>query len=344
MDLSHQSITGRQFELNRRGYDPDAVDAHLGEIASAVAEQESKRSEMERTIAALEAKVQDANESEEALRLTLKAAAHAKEELLAGAREQAETTQREADERAGQVVADAEQRAAAITAEAQAQADSVTSEAQAQADAVTSGAAASAQEVASAALAESEFLVARIEELRNQVGAAEEALRALHAEANPRLEGARATLDEALQQARETAENPELLARAMPAPAAEPEQPEEPVAEHSQTVPSAEAAHAEPEYSAAPAPGEVEQVASQEPMETEHHAAQAVAEEPSPDHVEPPVADEGAVQDAGEHSGEDQPHLEVVAQSEEQEEAPAESTADISDKVDRLLEELREVT
>ena len=40
MDLSHQSITGRQFELNRRGYDPDIVDAHLAEIAAAVADRE----------------------------------------------------------------------------------------------------------------------------------------------------------------------------------------------------------------------------------------------------------------------------------------------------------------
>ena len=51
--------------------------------------------------ASLQAKVQDADESEEALRLTLKAAAHAKEELLANATEQAKIMEDEAAARAG---------------------------------------------------------------------------------------------------------------------------------------------------------------------------------------------------------------------------------------------------
>ncbi len=117
MDLSHQSITGQQFELNRRGYDPEAVDRHLAQIATAAAESEARLQELEATIPSLEAKVRDADESEEALRLTLKAAAHAKEELLAGAREQASITQREADEAAAKLVGDAKERAAALTIE-----------------------------------------------------------------------------------------------------------------------------------------------------------------------------------------------------------------------------------
>ena len=55
MDLTHQSITGRQFELNRRGYDPDAVNAHLSEIASVVGERERHIAELESTIESLQA-------------------------------------------------------------------------------------------------------------------------------------------------------------------------------------------------------------------------------------------------------------------------------------------------
>ena len=47
MDLSPKSIIGREFELNRRGYDPDAVDSHLDEIAEAVAAQTKRFAEME---------------------------------------------------------------------------------------------------------------------------------------------------------------------------------------------------------------------------------------------------------------------------------------------------------
>ena len=56
-----------------------------------------------------------------------------------------------------------------------------------------------------------------------------------------------------------------------------------------------------------------------------------------------PVTEESSPDDSG--TEEASPHLEVVAQDEPQQEGQAEeSTADISDKVDRLLEELREVT
>ena len=62
MDLTHESITSHQFDLNRRGYDPDAVDAHLREIAAAVAARESEIAGLRRTITELDAKVQDASE------------------------------------------------------------------------------------------------------------------------------------------------------------------------------------------------------------------------------------------------------------------------------------------
>jgi DivIVA domain-containing protein len=38
MALDRQSIEKRDFPIGRRGYDPDAVDAHLAEIANEVDE------------------------------------------------------------------------------------------------------------------------------------------------------------------------------------------------------------------------------------------------------------------------------------------------------------------
>ena len=96
--------------------------------------------------------MQDANESEEALRLTLKAAAHAKEELLAGARDQVKIMEDAAAEKAASVVGEAEERANALTVGAETQAAAIKQEANAQ-----------AREVARAAVAESELLVGRIE-------------------------------------------------------------------------------------------------------------------------------------------------------------------------------------
>jgi DivIVA domain-containing protein len=374
VDLTHQSITNQQFELNRRGYDPDAVDAHLGQIAAAVAERERHIAELERTVASmqetlneLQAKVQDANESEEALRLTLKAAAHAKEELLAGARNQAETMQREAEERAADLVRQAE--ANAHEAEARAHA---------RAEAITSGASARAQDVARAALAESELLVARIEGLRRQLAVAEEAVHALSTEAEPRLAGARAALDDALNEARATADNPELLAAAAPVVReAVPEPRPEPISLDDDPGPPA----AEPIAAADPtesrAAGDVPKAEFPDASIESERASEApqlevvqpVAEvanhrfdnepfgqaSPSADSVESDHQDHAAWSDepsADEPSGDEPPPAEPAlsseqdhaASSDEAAAAPAESTTDISDKVDRLLEELREVT
>ncbi len=341
MDLSHQSITGQQFELNRRGYDPDAVDAHLAQIAAATAERENRMAEMERTMASLAAKVQDANESEEALRLTLKAAAHAKEELLAGAREQAKATQdeaeknaeravREAGEHAERAVREAEEYAQRVVSEADSSSQATVAGAQAQAEAMTANATAQAQDVARAALTESELLVERIEDLRGRVAGAENALRSLDADASPRLESAREALDSALEQARASAENPELLAAASTPPSDTP-----PIVAPFSTEPPVD----EPAAKVTPE--------SPEPQYVEEPAIQQAPADPPPAHESTAPADEGP------------PHLEVVEPPASQAipepapdsptEAPesgdaTESTADISDKVDRLLEELREVT
>ena len=349
MDLTHQSITNQQFELNRRGYDPDAVDAHLGQIAAAVTERERHVAELEKSVASLQetvdelqAKVQDANESEEALRLTLKAAAHAKEELLAGAREQAEEMQREAHERAQSLLSESEQKARATEAEAQARAE-----------AMTSGASARAQDVARAALAESELLVARIEGLRQQLATAEQAVQSLRTEAEPRLADARNALEHALGEARAAAENPELLAAAAApvdeTPAADQQATpdlvaEEAVADHvgeagSDSDPAVEdtpASANEPESTpAAPQLEVVQPVAEEEPPPVQATSVDdGPGEQSSPQHE--------AVSEPAQTQAQDTPEQPEQAPGDSA--PPAESTADISDKVDRLLEELREVT
>ena len=309
MDLSHQSITGREFELNRRGYDPDTVDSHLSEIATAVGSRESRIAELEAMVTSLQAKVQDADESEEALRLTLKAAAHAKQELLAGAREQAESMEAEAAAKAEIVVIEAE-----------AKAKDLLDGAETQAAALRQGASAQAQEVARAALAESELLVARIEALREQLVAAESALHRLSLEAAPNLGTARDTLDAALEQAHSIVESPAFLetAAADVAPETPLDQAELP---------------AEPFERKSMEESDIDE--STEPVETQapdesHPAAAAQVESPQP---HPTQSDSPVTSDEPHDAA---PHLEVVV--------PAESTADISNKVDRLLEELREVT
>ncbi len=324
MDLSHQSITGHQFDLNRRGYDPDAVDEHLREVAAAVAERDAEVADKDRSIAELrqqiaelEAKVQDADESEEALRLTLKAAAHAKEELLAGARDQAAVLEREAAEKAERVLAEAE-----------ASAQKVTDEANARATAMTEGSRERAREVAQAALSESELLVVRIEQLRSQVEAAEGALRDLQSEASPRLVEARQGLDRALEAARASAQNPELLAAAAshvaqqdevdePAPADQPSFPE-------QGLPGEDARF---QQEAA------DQTPSSEDQTVEDNPDEQSAMPGNQPMGEAESATAAATADVGDSS-----------QGEQGEQAHAETSADISDKVDRLLEELREVT
>ncbi len=315
MDLSQQNITGHQFDLNRRGYDPDAVDEHLREVAAAVTERDAEVAgkdrqlvELKQQIAELEAKVQDADESEEALRLTLKAAAHAKEELLAAAREQAAVLESEAAEKAERVVA-----------EAQASARAMTDEANARASAMTEGARERAREVARAALSESELLVVRIEQLRAQVEVAEDSLRTLNSEASPRLLEARQGLDRALEAARASAENPELLAAA-----AEPQ-----TRDH--------------------------QEGGQVPTEPQRDVEQAAAAEDLPQHAEEPAHAPEVKQPPAEDTSRDDDAVMTAEQpavgeaaapgvEESDQGKPGETSADISDKVDRLLEELREVT
>jgi cell division septum initiation protein DivIVA len=374
VDLSHQSITGHQFELNRRGYDPDTVDRHLAEIAAAVADRANRLSELEGVVGSLQAKVQDADESQEALRLTLKAAAHAKEELLANAREQAKTMEDEAAARAESLVADAEAKAAEVTSTAEAQAKNL-----------EEGARAQAGEVAKAALVESEGLVARIEDLRERLVIAESALGALKTEADPHLEAARVALESAVSKARESAQDPALLAAFVPAvePAqavAFPDQPaveahHEAAGEHQTDLPEefqpeelgqpesdlpSQEVHEQHEPDAGEASGEPaeEHVAPElqpvveamddtaadeltesvdpdqrEPEATEALADNTVAEVGSDAADTEETSEETQVEHADDNGG---PHLEVVDSEE--------SAADISDKVDRLLEELREVT
>lgn len=362
MDLTKQSITGHRFELNRRGYDPDTVDAHLAEIATAAEERNSRFAELESTVGALQAKVQDANESEEALRLTLKAAAHAKEELLANAREQAKGMEEEAAGKARAMVAEAESKAAELTNTAESHAAEVTSTAQARAQALEEGAKAQAGEVARAALAESEVLVARIEDLRGKLEATEAALGELRDGSFPQVEAARESLNVAIAKARETAESPEMLAAVAQMPVME-QQPVPPV----EVPPVDSAEHGEPQAQ--------EPAIEEEAMvESDHHpeeppapempvpempVAETPASEFADERSEPaPVAEESsdhaqeraeAAPESEEQSSEPAdgppgaPHLEVVESEEAADDSP-ESAAEISDKVDRLLEELREVT
>jgi len=384
VELSHQSIIGRDFELNRRGYDPDMVDAHLAEIAAAVTERAARLAELEELVESLQAKVQDADDSQEALRLTLKAAAHAKEELLANAREQAKTMENEAAARAESLVADAEARVAELAEASEARAKSM-----------EEGARARAGEVGKAALAESEALVARIEDLRTRLETAESALGALQIEVSPHVAAARAALEIALTRARESAEDPSILAALAPAaePIAAASLPtEEPETEQHEVDEQPDGAFAEGFQQGTPdvpaqLEGQGDQPREEEASEDGHDVDESAEEhvtpevdpvaqsegpaefgetESSADEEQGPLAEEwtgGEPVVPGDHGTDDVgeverfaaeaapgqvddnvgPHLEVVDPGEPAAES-GDSAADISDKVDRLLEELREVT
>jgi hypothetical protein len=211
-----------------------------------------------------------------------------------------------------------------LVSEAEANAAAITQEAEAKAAAMTQGASARARDVARAALSESELLVVRIEQIRAQVQQAEDALRALSGDGGPRLEEARRVLDTAMEAARSSAENPELLAAAATPP---PQQPAagSPMPPETPAVPTGPAEGVGSEAPQAPQPIEsIEQPTHQEPVATVAHEVETEPEVP-------PAASDATRSDE-------------QASDVEQSDSVAESSADISDKVDRLLEELREVT
>lgn len=298
MDLDATSITSKQFDLNRRGYDPDAVDAHLAEIARAVAEREELLRNLEQKVASLGARVQDAHESEEALRLTLKAAAHAKEELLATARQDAEAMEAEAVRKTEELVKAAE----------------------AQTDAMLAAARDQAQDLIRTAIAETDTLVNHIEELRSQVDTSRRVLAGVAESVLPELQDSHQALDEALTKARASAADADVLVASLADAEAD-------------TIPAPETADEEPEELAPvdAAGDESEPAAAEEPDHEIESSAESVDEQGEPqapdDAAEPESADDGENAER---------HLEVVES--------AESSSEISSKVDRLLEELREVT
>jgi hypothetical protein len=167
-------------------------------------------------------------------------------------------------------------------------------------------------------------------------------------------------LERALSEARETVENPELLAAAADATQVPVEDPSaeqhQPIAEDFPEVGFdhlAEAA-AQPHDSDAPEENRdqtqelaIDEMApatpAHEAVEEPSHADQADAPaEESPSGHEQELVPPQPEAVAAETSEQAAPHLEVVESAENLD--TEESAAEISDKVDRLLEELREVT
>ena len=195
-----------------------------------------------------------------------------------------------------------------------------------------------------------------------------ERLAAIQAETSPQIQGAREALDGALAKAKEIAEDPTVLERAAeeqvaaagagaPSSAAEPDQAASEVQAKPEThvagvdeVARADDQPVEETPLAAPAPdGSSVEAAADEavaaPMEPQPEAAAHSEAPPQADEVpshaeEPPQPEAPSAEPPP--VAEPAPHLEVVETVEGGE--TQESASDISDKVDRLLEELREVT
>jgi DivIVA domain-containing protein len=131
MELSPQAISSMEFELVRRGYDPEQVREFLSRLAAAVEEMRSHLLASDARARAAMARVQELSSSAAAVPSPAQSNdSEAISKVLVLAQKAADQTVADADERAAAILAEAGERAQAITAKAQ---DSL-SDAQLQAD------------------------------------------------------------------------------------------------------------------------------------------------------------------------------------------------------------------
>lgn len=89
MELTPAEIRRPKFEQIRRGYDPQEVGLFLERVSETVAERDRQVAAARAEIQGLERALEEARGAEEAVRLTMMAATRAKDEILAGANEDA---------------------------------------------------------------------------------------------------------------------------------------------------------------------------------------------------------------------------------------------------------------
>ncbi len=119
-----------RFAVVKRGYDPQAVESHLEELA---AEMDQTLDEAAAQIAALEGSLEQAQSHEEAVHLTILAATQTKQDMLEVAERQAEEIQAEARQKSDQMMTYARMQAFQVVTEARTEAEAIVAEARSEA-------------------------------------------------------------------------------------------------------------------------------------------------------------------------------------------------------------------
>jgi len=119
MDTLAAAIRRAEFSASKRGYDPDAVDAFLADLAEAIASlEDSLRTETLRANA-LQRRFAVAGDAEDSIEVAYMAAAEAKQKLLGEAETRAAEIVRGAESAAGDVLAEPRREARRIRKEAE---------------------------------------------------------------------------------------------------------------------------------------------------------------------------------------------------------------------------------
>lgn len=122
MPYSPEDIVAYEFRTRTRGYDRDEVDGFLDALADQVEQQRAQTSALEGRLAALEAEIAEAKESERALKRTLITVQDAADRSLSEAREEVAELRERADREAEELRERTAHEAEAARGEAQAQA------------------------------------------------------------------------------------------------------------------------------------------------------------------------------------------------------------------------------
>lgn len=116
--MNTNEMMSKEFEVVRRGYDPDSVKRYLMEIANYVNSLENDKISMMKKLEVLARKVEEYKKDEESIQEALLDAQKLKKSTVAEAQEKADTMVREAEEKAAATTTAARQEAERMVTEA----------------------------------------------------------------------------------------------------------------------------------------------------------------------------------------------------------------------------------
>ncbi len=161
-----------EFPVVRRGFDPDAVAAHLAQLRRHI---EERVASAESRYSGLETELAEARKREEAVHLTLVAATKTKEELLVNAQRDADEKVSRAKEEAESLLAEAKKEAFRLMADARKAAEETTAKTRAEVEALKAKAEAAADATRDAARREAIEIINAVESDTASVMAARDA-------------------------------------------------------------------------------------------------------------------------------------------------------------------------